>query len=403
MTEAGWYPDPEGRDSLRYWDGSAWTGHWSEKPRSPVDEAHPTGSLDKPAPRIIRTPHEAEELAAEWCRWYGYEDVETTGHSSDGGVDVRARRMVAQVKMLSVPVGRPDLQQLYGVAMAQRAVPLFFSVGNYSREASQWAEQVGMALFGYTRAGEVEAVNSFAVAIENRAEGQLAKPKEPWWALPLGCDDATACSRIMPEQGRFRRQTDQILWIRQGWLPVATVRYDYTYVSMVSGRGERFVNRQLQQRVPYIPARSPRTEELFAQSSAAVEMVKGYAVGVPPSQAKMTQLPAEQVNLRPREGIDRLIEMIYDAYHSYSRPPHQGHHALTRYNLPGNARTLRVIETGKFVVPIFAALIAGPAGNRITVVEGVTGSLDPHLSSHLTRHAPDLLDEIYAGRQVGPT
>lgn len=406
MTEAGWYLDPEGSDSLRYWNGSVWTDHWSERPRQ-ADEANPRGLLEKPAPRIVRTPHEAEELAAEWCRWYGFEDVETTGHSSDGGVDVRAKGMIAQVKMLSIPVGRPDLQQLYGVAMAQRALPLFFSVGNYSREARQWAEQVGMALFGYTRGGEVEPVNSYAESIESQAERQSAIPKEPWWAYPLGCDDADAAAALLPDQGRLRRQTERIMWCRQGWLPVATIRYDFTYLAMLTGRGEQFINRRLGQ-LPYMQGRGRRVEERFARRRAAIELVHGYSIGVPPAAGNVVRVPFEQMNLRPRGDADRIVEMVEEAWDHYARlvqpyAQRQAFQGLARYNVPAHAETLRVTATGTFLVPYYAALIAGPSGNRIAVVEGVTGKLDEHLSSHFTRHAPDLIDEIYAGRHVGPT
>ena len=43
-TPAGWYPDPDGGDSLRYWDGTAWTEHRhasGSQPETAVD-APPT-------------------------------------------------------------------------------------------------------------------------------------------------------------------------------------------------------------------------------------------------------------------------------------------------------------------------------------------------------------------------
>lgn len=39
MTAAGWHPDPNDPNSLRYWDGTAWTDHRSPRPQpAPVTQ-----------------------------------------------------------------------------------------------------------------------------------------------------------------------------------------------------------------------------------------------------------------------------------------------------------------------------------------------------------------------------
>jgi hypothetical protein len=70
--------------------------------------------------------------------------------------------MVAQVKMHFVPIGRPDLQRLHGVATTEGAVSVFFSSTDYTRDAKEWAEQASMALFRFSPAGEAEPVNGYA-------------------------------------------------------------------------------------------------------------------------------------------------------------------------------------------------------------------------------------------------
>jgi hypothetical protein len=39
-TPAGWYPDPQSPDHLRYWHGAKWTEHRTTAPAPPEVEAH---------------------------------------------------------------------------------------------------------------------------------------------------------------------------------------------------------------------------------------------------------------------------------------------------------------------------------------------------------------------------
>jgi hypothetical protein len=114
----------------------------------------------RPELRLIRTPKDAECAAAAWMRWMGYDDAEVTGPGADGGVDVTSRRSVAQVKTETLPVGRPALQRLHGVAMADSKEGLFFSLSGYTSQAVEWADLAGMPLFRFDLQGEPQAANA---------------------------------------------------------------------------------------------------------------------------------------------------------------------------------------------------------------------------------------------------
>jgi hypothetical protein len=113
-------------------------------------------------PRLMRSPTDFEEAAADWMRVWGYHSVRRTHAGRDGGIDVESVEGVAQVKAWMVPVGSPEIQQLRGAAHDGRAA-LFFSLTDYTPAALRFADEAGVILFrfsGYT--GEVEPVNQCA-------------------------------------------------------------------------------------------------------------------------------------------------------------------------------------------------------------------------------------------------
>lgn len=125
--------------------------------------------VSQPAPTLIRNPHDAEQTAAEWMRWMGYVDATATPIGADEGIDVLSAKAVAQVKTETVPVGRPALQRLFGVAHAEGKEALFFSLSGYTLQATDWANRVELPLFTFDYQGAVIPVNESASALFDTA------------------------------------------------------------------------------------------------------------------------------------------------------------------------------------------------------------------------------------------
>lgn len=108
----------------------------------------------------ITTPHQAELNAAAQMKLWGFPDAVATTGGSDGGIDVRSRTALAQVKWKGGVVGRPDCQKLVGAAAGDtRKALVFFAASGYSRQAIEYANLVGISLFTYDPTGEVRLVN----------------------------------------------------------------------------------------------------------------------------------------------------------------------------------------------------------------------------------------------------
>lgn len=114
----------------------------------------------RPKRRLIRNPHDAEIVAAEWMRWMGFTDAEVSPVGPDEGIDVISPTAVAQVKMKGAPTPIEDIQRHFGVATAARKKrSLFFSLGGYTAQAERWATKNGIALFGFDLQGVPEPQN----------------------------------------------------------------------------------------------------------------------------------------------------------------------------------------------------------------------------------------------------
>ncbi|MFM9633299.1 MULTISPECIES: restriction endonuclease [Streptomyces] len=114
-----------------------------------------------PGRRQVQSWQEAEHNAAAWMRHWGYEDARAQPGGSDGGVDVRSRRALGQVKYQAVAVGRPELQRLFGArGRALDKDLLFFTGSSYAATAIGYAAENGIALFVYGLDGSMTAVNA---------------------------------------------------------------------------------------------------------------------------------------------------------------------------------------------------------------------------------------------------
>jgi hypothetical protein len=127
------------------------------------------GSNSKRPKVVVTEWRHAEELARDFMRWLGYVDAELTNQGADGGVDVTSRGAIGQVKMHSNGVRRPDIQALVGEAAVINRTPLFFAM-NYSKEAVTWSNEHDIAIFKFSRNGDVVAVSEAALKLEARSQ-----------------------------------------------------------------------------------------------------------------------------------------------------------------------------------------------------------------------------------------
>jgi len=150
------------------------TGDLASRNVSWISGSHPVGrdrpaSSERPAPQPYGVSHAgAESLAAWWMRWMGLDGAQVTQLSNDGGIDVEQAEWVAQVKNYSRGnnVARPEVQNIYGVAMAESKRPMIFTSSGYSAGVIEFADRVGAALFVYpAERGEITASNKTAAAV----------------------------------------------------------------------------------------------------------------------------------------------------------------------------------------------------------------------------------------------
>ena len=136
-------------------------------------EANPDAVLYR-APKNAR---EFEIICANWMQLWGEMDARATQFSGDGGLDVVSSNFGAQVKFYAdKPVGRPEVQALYGAASGNGLQPAFFAYSSgYTDEALEWAKMVGIACFTFVPNG-----NTFQFAANTEQAAELALREEGW-------------------------------------------------------------------------------------------------------------------------------------------------------------------------------------------------------------------------------
>lgn len=98
------------------------------------------------------TATRAEEMCATWMLSNVESSARVTRPGADGGVDVRSRSYVAQVKNYKGYVGVQPVREIYGIAAAEQKSALFFTSGSYTHAAVDFADSVGMPLIVYDAA-----------------------------------------------------------------------------------------------------------------------------------------------------------------------------------------------------------------------------------------------------------
>lgn len=168
----------------------------------------PTGQPDQPSFGPTATDwREAEQLAVWHLRHLGYHDARPTQAGADAGVDVQAVGVVAQVKHWTQPVGQPPLRDLFGVAQAAGAQPVFYSHYGYTVAALEWAMATRMALFSYSTDGQVVGQNSAAHDLERAARPAAGKR--------LGFFAQARADRYRQEQKKLRREIERLTALMQ--------------------------------------------------------------------------------------------------------------------------------------------------------------------------------------------
>ncbi len=325
--------------------------------------------------RTIRSPDDAEQVAAEWMRHLGFDDARCTGAGTDGGVDVRSREAVAQVKAQLTPVGRPELQALYGVARSEGRQSLFFSLMSYTAAALTWADEVGMPLFRFDHAGMVEPVNASAEALLVAAGGPGVLLPPAW---PVRLSDRAGRAAIARER-RGLLFAERVALAGLGWIWVQLVRLDYTAAT--------------------------RRAVAHRSTTLAFDLVSGAPFPWPgsdpvaPGNGKIGETVGEKGPFAATMETAAILRQITDTWEKMEAVTREAvierhRAALVHLGVPPEALTVSPTAGERVLAPVFVGLLEHRRDSRVVVCSGVTGASLVDLASHLTSRLPDALEEI---------
>lgn len=138
--------------------------------------------------QYVASDRQAEQMAAAAMRAMGFPDARETPVGPDGGVDVRSRAAIAQVKFRGAQTPRSDVQRVAGARGRDQHLALFFfSASGYSSHAIEYAADMDVALFTYDPTGALAPHSPAAIhhlQQMNRpaaAPAVTSSPARLWW------------------------------------------------------------------------------------------------------------------------------------------------------------------------------------------------------------------------------
>ncbi|MFV2174263.1 DUF2510 domain-containing protein [Actinomadura sp. LOL_011] len=240
MSQPGWYPDPYGTGSLRWWDGRSWSDRLNPEPPAPA-----------PAPLPQRRPSGAAHAAAPPAErsWQAAPPAEQA-------LDVVVHGLRLRADDHGVVYGSESLIWQYVEWVA------FWTAdgGDPARRPVQWIFQVGRHPFhGGPR---VEVVLDEA-SVPRHAPGAVGGPEEVWGRLIRLCQ-VRAEPRLVAQLAEHVRAGESVdvahgLTVHPGGVRGARVSLSWSAISGAVVDGGRVWIRQATGRgaVLYVPQQNP--------------------------------------------------------------------------------------------------------------------------------------------------
>ncbi|MBT2213892.1 MULTISPECIES: DUF2510 domain-containing protein [Actinomadura] len=249
MSQPGWYPDPYGTGSLRWWDGQVWTERLNPEPPGPPRTRRPERSRRRAEERREQEPYYSAPLGQrnDWGRQPAVQAVD---------VNVRGLRLHADDELLSYGTAVLGWPRVEWVAYWAAEV----ASGYGQQTTTQWVFQAGR--FPFHGGPRVEVVIE-PDAMPGRPLGPEGEPERIWGRLIELCQ-VQAEQRLVSElAGRVRAgesiDVAQGLTVHPGGVRGNRVSLSWTAISSATVDGGRVWIHQSSSAAPvlYVPQQNP--------------------------------------------------------------------------------------------------------------------------------------------------
>jgi hypothetical protein len=135
---AGWYPDPAAADSMRWWDGSAWTAHTQPTPQAAPPHPQPVAAA--PQPYVTPQPYATAPPQQSYAAWPAQRQFPVTRYNQRMAARV-ARRAHLTEPAVAVAFTYNNLATMLIFGLIEDLVKIIPSVGEVL--------ELGVSLFSF--------------------------------------------------------------------------------------------------------------------------------------------------------------------------------------------------------------------------------------------------------------